>query len=382
MKKTTLRSLAFGLAAMLAIVSRAQTIERNMEELFSIADRNNTSIRSCQTAIEKSQQNVEAARSQRLPDVSTSLSVSYIGTGQTLNRDFSYYANPNFPHWGNSFALEAQQVVYAGGALTNGIRLAELGTTMERHNDESNRESVHMLLAGLYLQRMSLLNRLAVVEKNVMLADTLIDKTRNRYEEGVVLRNDITRYELMREQMALQKVVIADRIKIVDKQMHTALYGEAPETPTGIEKHSDIDASILSLPMHDEAYWQDMALTENSNLKKATTSVELSKVQEKMARAASLPKVAITAADSLWLYDMGMSGLHRHIPPVGSSGDTPHRQEYAIVESLRGAHTRCLQPCPASSKAYRFAQGKSEIATAKNLNMEVCSVSLRSNKNN
>lgn len=72
MKKTTLRSLAFGLAAMLAIVSRAQTIERNMEELFSIADRNNTSIRSCQTAIEKSQQNVEAARSQRLPDVSTS----------------------------------------------------------------------------------------------------------------------------------------------------------------------------------------------------------------------------------------------------------------------------------------------------------------------
>lgn len=299
MKKTTLRSLAFGLAAMLAIVSRAQTIERNMEELFSIADRNNTSIRSCQTAIEKSQQNVEAARSQRLPDVSTSLSVSYIGTGQTLNRDFSYYANPNFPHWGNSFALEAQQVVYAGGALTNGIRLAELGTTMERHNDESNRESVHMLLAGLYLQRMSLINRLAVVEKNVMLADTLIDKTRNRYEEGVVLRNDITRYELMREQMALQKVVIADRIKIVDKQMHTALYGEAPETPTGIEKHSDIDASILSLPMHDEAYWQDMALTENSNLKKATTSVELSKVQEKIARAASLPKVAITAADNL-----------------------------------------------------------------------------------
>ncbi|MBR3521997.1 MAG: hypothetical protein IKN75_05645 [Prevotella sp.] len=71
MKKTTLRSLAFGLAAMLAIVSRAQTIERNMEELFSIADRNNTSIRSCQTAIEKSQQNVEAARSQHLPDVST-----------------------------------------------------------------------------------------------------------------------------------------------------------------------------------------------------------------------------------------------------------------------------------------------------------------------
>ncbi|MBO5586446.1 MAG: TolC family protein [Prevotella sp.] len=299
MKKTTLRSLAFGLAAMSAVAASSQTIEQNMDELFAIADRNNTSIRSYQTAMEKAQQNVEAARAQRLPDVTTALSVSYIGTGQTLNRDFTYYANPNFPHWGNSFALEAQQVVYAGGALTNGIRMAELGKTMEGHNDESNRESVHMLLAGLYLQRQSLLNRLAVVEKNVMLADTLIDKTRNRYDEGVVLRNDITRYELMREQMTLQRVVIADRIKIVDKQMQTALYGENAEEKASVSEMSDIHADIQSLPTRDEAYWQNLALTENSNLKKAATSVELSKVQEKMTRAASLPKVAVTAADNL-----------------------------------------------------------------------------------
>lgn len=299
MKKTTLRSLAFGMVTMWAIVSDAQTIEQNMNVLFAIADKNNTSIRSYKTALEKAQQNVEAARAQRLPDITTALSVSYIGTGQTLNRNFSYYMNPNFPHWGNSFALEAQQVVYSGGALSNSIRLAELDKTMEGHNDEGNRESVHMLLAGLYLQRQSLLNRLAVVEKNVMLADTLIDKTRNRYEEGLVLRNDITRYELMREQMALQKVVIADRIKVVDKQMKTALYGENNGSEMEGGESLDVDASILSLPMHDEAYWQDIALTENSNLKKATTSIELSKVQEKMVRAASLPKVAITAADNL-----------------------------------------------------------------------------------
>ena len=125
MKKTTLRSLAFGMVTMWAIVSDAQTIEQNMNVLFAIADKNNTSIRSYQTALEKAQQNVEAARAQRLPDITTALSVSYIGTGQTLNRNFSYYMNPNFPHWGNSFALEAQQVVYSGGALSNGIRLAE-----------------------------------------------------------------------------------------------------------------------------------------------------------------------------------------------------------------------------------------------------------------
>ena len=347
MKRTTLRSLAFGMVAMSAIAAEAQSLEGDMETLFGIADRNNTSIRSCRTAMERARQDVEAARAQRLPDVTASLSVSYIGTGQTLNRDFSYYMNPGFPHWGNSFALEAQQVVYSGGALTGGIRMAELGRAMEAHNEEGCREDVHMLLAGLYLQRLSLQNRLAVVERNVALADTLIGRTRSRYEEGVVLRNDITRYELMREQMALQKVVIEDRIKIVDKQLGTALYGggdfssqfivhsssAVPQAQGGTqstvgevqqgESRNNYAPSFARLraPLEElctvhcelnsplwgelegvdfpETYWQNLALTENSSLKKAATSIEMSRAQEKIARAASLPKVAVVAADNL-----------------------------------------------------------------------------------
>ncbi len=292
MRKTTLRSLAVGLAAMSVVVASAQTIEQDLERLFAISDENNTSIRAYRTAMERAEQEVEAAKARKLPDVSTSLSVSYIGTGQTLNRDFTYFNNPEFPHWGNSFALEAQQVVYAGGALNNGVRMARLSRDMEGHNEEAGREDVHMLLAGLYLQRLSLLNRLELVRHNVALADTLIGKTKNRYEEGVVLKNDITRYELMREQMALQEVVVNDRLSVVEKQMRTAVGSPLPTSPC-----RGGDASTVSL--NNEEYWQNLALTENSNLKKSATSVEMSKVKEKLARAASLPKVALVAADNL-----------------------------------------------------------------------------------
>ena len=326
-----LRSLALGLVAMSAVAASSQqlpagslapqgaetpkawgiaSIERDLERLFAIADENNTSLRACQTALERAGQEVEAAKAKKLPDVTTSLSVSYIGTGQTLNRDFTYFNNPGFPHWGNSFALEAQQVVYAGGALDNGLRMARLSRDMEGHNEEAGRENVHMLLAGLYLERLSLLNRLEVVRKNVALADTLIGKTRNRYDEGVVLKNDITRYELMREQMALQEVLVGDRLSVVEKQMTTAVgssnasleqeefsFNLQPScAPVGTQA-SKLGATFNS--KEGEAYWQDLALTENSGLKKSATSVEMSKVKEKLARAASLPKVAVVAADNL-----------------------------------------------------------------------------------
>ena len=44
------------------------------------------------------------------------------------------------PHFGNNFALEAQQVVYAGGAISSGIRQAELGKLLAELDLQKNME--------------------------------------------------------------------------------------------------------------------------------------------------------------------------------------------------------------------------------------------------
>lgn len=293
--------LLAGVAVWSECVYAQNMVQQGLDELFRSADEHNTSIGSQRTAIERARLNVEAAKSQRLPDLTTSLSVNYIGTGQLLNRNLSYYANPDFPHWGNAFMLEAQQVVYSGGALSSGIRLAELGKEMSELEEQSLRQDVHMLLAGLYLQRHSLQNRLKVVEHNISLADTLISKTNDRFRQGVVLKNDVTRYELMREQMNLARVTIEDNITIVDKQLQTAVnsgeencYRLLPqEAFSSYAEGGALDA----IPA--ENVWQSEALSGSSSLQKTLTAIEMSRQQEKMTRAASLPKVALVAADNL-----------------------------------------------------------------------------------
>lgn len=297
MKKNWLHSLAIGMVALPAIGVHAQStvLAEGMNVLFRTADANNTSIKAYRTAMEKAERDVEAAKAQQLPDVKTSLSLSYIGNAQLWNRHFGDFINGSMPHFGNNFSLTAQQVVYSGGAITSGIRLAELGRDMETLNDESNRRSVRLLIAQLYLQRHSLESRVVVIDRNIALADTLLQRTRDRYEEGVVLKNDITRYELMREQMSLQKTVVENQISIVKRQLQTALAPNQQQVSYTMLPSEAFDITVTQ----PETYWQELALASNSDLKKAQTAIGISEKQEKIARAALLPKVAVVAEDHL-----------------------------------------------------------------------------------
>lgn len=297
MRTNWLHSLAVGMVALPAIGMHAQStaLTEGMNALFRTAEVNNTSIKAYRTAMEKAEQDIEVAKAQRLPDVKTSLSFSYIGNAQLWNRHFGEYINASMPHFGNNFSLSAQQVLYSGGAITSGIRLAELGRDMENLNDEGNRRSVRLLVAQLYLQQHSLMSRARVIDSNIALADTLLQRTRDRYEEGVVLKNDITRYELMREQMTLQKTVVENQMSIVKKQLLTALApGNGQATYTMLPDNA-FDFTLTQ----SEDYWQQLAISANSDLKKAETAVSISEKQEKLTRSALLPKVALVAEDHL-----------------------------------------------------------------------------------
>lgn len=52
----------------------------------------------------------------------------------------------DIPHFGNSFSVEASQVIYAGGAIDCGIRLASLKKEMSDLDVEKERQELRFLL--------------------------------------------------------------------------------------------------------------------------------------------------------------------------------------------------------------------------------------------
>ena len=274
----------------------AQTRQMGIEELFRLADEQSKSIQTYRTGKEAAEEALKAAKAQRLPDVNMSLSASYWGNGKLWDRDFGNAMTIDMPHFGNNFALEAQQVVYAGGTISSGIRQAELGKLLAELDLQKNVQEIRFLLVGHYLNLYKLDNQIKVLQKNMELTDEVIANMKARREQGTVLKNDITRYELQKEQLNLQLTRVEDARKIVNHQLVTTLH--LPEDTEIAPDTSLLDRQILTLTEED---WQDMAEANNINifLKQAQATIQLNEQKVKQERSERLPHISIVAAEHL-----------------------------------------------------------------------------------
>lgn len=272
----------------------AQSRTMGIEEMFRLADENSKSIQTYRTGKEVSDENLKAAKAQRLPDISASLSGSYWGNGKLWDRDFSNATKIDMPHWGNNFALEAQQVVYAGGAISSGIELAELEKQLAEMDWQKNRQDIRFLLVGHYLNLYKLHNQIEVLHKNLELTDQLIANMQARLEEGTALENDITRYELQRETLRLQLAKVEDACKIANHQLVITLH-----LPEGTVVQPDTTLNDSRIQTLSEANWQELAAQNNLNLQQAETGIKVNRQRVKLERSERLPKISLVAAEHL-----------------------------------------------------------------------------------
>ena len=151
-------------------VAKAQSERRmTVDDLFQLVESNSKTLQETKISVEFAQKGIEAARAQRLPDVNATLSASYNGNVVVMDRDFTNANGYSSPHFGNSFALEAQQVVYAGGAIDAGIRMAELHRDMAVAGQRQSSNAQRFLALGQYLDLYKIQNRMQVMQRNIEL---------------------------------------------------------------------------------------------------------------------------------------------------------------------------------------------------------------------
>lgn len=265
-----------------------------LEQLFETAERNSVQLRPSFSAEEEASREIGVARAGLLPDISASLSLSYIGDGFTTKRNLSDYQKAPIPHFGNGVALSVEQPVYTGGAITAGIRLAELKLTASRYATELQRDNIRFRLTGFYLDMYKYSNLRGVVEKNIAQARKVLDEMRARYEQGVVLQNDITRYELLVSNLELQLVKINNTVDILNNNLVTIA-----GLPAGTIIEPDSTILQRSLPSQNEADWQWEASLNSPLIRLAQSKVDISRKAEDLAKSEKLPKIGLQAGWSL-----------------------------------------------------------------------------------
>ena len=264
-----------------------------ISQLFQKVEDNSKSLRTSLSGVEAAHLGIESAKSKKLPDLDASLSFSYIGNALITDRNFSNVHGLKSPHFGYNFAFQAQQVVYAGGAINAGIKLAELGKQQAEVGVKLTRQQIRFIALGQYLDLYKIDNRIKVYEKNIELTRQLIEDIKEKQTQGMALKNDITRYELQMESLKLGLTALRNNRSILNHQLCNTL---------GMNQGAQIipDATIAdkTYGKEGEAYWQTAGTLNSPLLEQSSNAIRIAEQKEKIAKSDLLPKVAFVAADN------------------------------------------------------------------------------------
>lgn len=304
------------LAALLMPCHSMAQRSMNIDELFELVETGSRSLRSHKTSVDVATKAIDEAKSQRLPDIGAMASASYNGNVVMTDRDFSNAKGFSSPHFGNSFAIEARQTVYSGGATSAAIRVAELQKEQAETAVSQTRSDMRFTALGQYLDLFRADNAIRVYKSNIKLTERLIDDIKAKQAEGMALKNDVTRYELQMETLKLGLRKMEDQRAINNHQLCNTLGLD----DTVIKPDTSIIACVYDLG--NEAEWQQKALALSPSVKQASIGIELSEQQLRLAKSEMRPKLAAVAADNFsgpFTYDIPPIDKNINVWYVGAS---------------------------------------------------------------
>lgn len=344
--------MAFLIVVATATVAKAQT-ERKMtvDELFQLVESNSKTLRQEKISVEFAKKGIEAARSARLPELTASASVSMNGDVVMMDRDFTNAQGFAAPRWGNSLALEAQQVVYAGGAIDAGIALATLQHQQAQVGEQQRRQQQRFLALGQYLEIFKLKNREQVVRQNIDLTQRLINDIQAKHEQGMALKNDVTRYELQMETLRLNLKKLQNQRSILNHQLCNQLGIDGEIIPSlttdpGLTPNPSPKGEGNFKGEGNETSWQNVALATAPSIQKAEIGQKMANQQLRLAKSEMRPKVALVAADNFngpFTYDIPPIDKNFNFWYVGVGVKYPISSLFKQNKKVQQAHIRTRQ---------------------------------------
>lgn len=183
--------------------------------------------------------------------------------------------------------------------------MSRLKSTASRFATELQRDNLRFNIAGLYLDIYRFATLRDVVSNNILQAEKMLAEMKARYEQGVALQNDITRYELLLSNLELQMVKINNTLAILNNNLVVT---------AGLSENTVVkpDTTILarSLPVSGEAIWQQEAVASSPTLRLARTDVDITRKAESLVKAEKLPKVGVQVG---WTMD---GPILVEVPPI------------------------------------------------------------------
>ena len=197
--------------------------EISMEGAIELSLQHHQQLRVSKAEIELRKKQKEVTQLQQLPTITFNANAYYLGDVLLLNPDLSKAGSADLPNFGNTFAVQASQILYKGGAIRKTIELADLQTQLSELDMVQDQQSVKFLVISNYLDILKLLNQKKVLHQNKLLVEQRLSNVTKLYGQGMVNRNELIRAELDIKTLEQNILVLTNNHTILSNRLSYAL---------------------------------------------------------------------------------------------------------------------------------------------------------------
>ena len=272
----------------LAMFSQELTpYQLSIENAIEMGLQNHQQLKIAAMQVQTGEQQVTVAKLQHLPTVTFSANAFYLGDALILDTDWSKLQTVDMPHFGNTFALQASQLLYKGGIIKKSVEMAELQQQLAELNLASNVQDIKFLIISNYLDILKLINQLQVLEQNKTLAEQLLANITNLYNEEMVTRNELIRAELLIKNLNQAILTMQHNHAIMSNRLSYAL-----GLPNNVLIIPTEDLHIDLIEYSQNEYIV-MALHEHPALRLSEKNVQIAEKNIDITKANQFPSISL-----------------------------------------------------------------------------------------
>lgn len=245
-----------------------EPIERELKlsEAIQLGLENHQLLKVAQSKVELYEQQTSIVKQQRLPMATLSANAFYLGDARILNTDLSHLQTVDMPNFGNTYGVQASQLLYKGGVIKKSIEMSELQIQIATLDLRQNEQEIKFLITSNYLDIYKILNQIQVLEQNKALSEDRLENINDLYAQEMVTRNEVIRAELLIKNLEQSILTMKNNHAVISNQMSYAL--GLPKKVLIIPTEKVEEKLISNLD-----YYIDLAYQQNPILKSAKMNI-------------------------------------------------------------------------------------------------------------
>jgi len=267
-----------------------ETKQLSLNEAIQLGISNSKNLKLSQNKIEEAHAQLRLVKDNSLPAAKASLLFNHaeIPT-QRLSIDG---ADPiNLPRRSSAFLGTAtvEEMVYNGGKLKYAVQSTRLLTEVALLDADKNRDEIRYAVIDTYYSLFKVMQSKKVVAQNLEAIAAQLKQAQRFYEQGIVTKNDVLRFQLQQANVSLTDLEIESNRKIVNYNLDILL---------GLPENTTIEITepdSLSKTLEPVNAYIDMAINNRQELKQLDLQNQVAAVNVKSIKANTRPTIGVGA---------------------------------------------------------------------------------------